>query len=134
MRKNCAESCNSCEELDRSDDTNNNNDDDNNDDNTRDNDVDRTNTDDVEIHVNDGGVTTRRPRQKYEEDEDDDGNLQSNTLLSNALHVPQYDLILPVCYSLIGQAVYIKECRLSLYNLHEYIPSAGTTFPSFFEI
>lgn len=73
MRKNCAESCNSCEEVGGSDDTNNN---DNDDDNTRNNDVDKTNNDDVEIHVNDGEVTTRRPRQKYEDEEVDmDGNL-----------------------------------------------------------
>lgn len=63
MRKNCAESCNSCEELDGSDD-------DGGDDDTRDNDVDRKNEDEVEIHVNDGQPTTRGPRQEFEDDED----------------------------------------------------------------
>lgn len=64
MRKNCAESCNSCEETDGS-----NVDDNNDDENTRNNDVDRTKDVEVEIHVNDGQATTRGPRQKYEDEE-----------------------------------------------------------------
>lgn len=65
MRKNCAESCNSCEELDGSDD-----DGDDDYDDTSDNDVDMKNKDEVEIHVNDGQPTTRGPRQEFEVDED----------------------------------------------------------------
>lgn len=64
MRKNCAESCNSCEELDGSD---NHRDDD---ENSRDNEVDSGNDVEVEIHVNDGQATTRAPRQEFEDDED----------------------------------------------------------------
>lgn len=64
MRKNCAESCNSCEELDGSD---NHRDDDVN---SRDNEVDSGNDVEVEIHVNDGQATTRAPRQEFEDDED----------------------------------------------------------------
>lgn len=64
MRKNCAESCNSCEELDGSD---NHRDDDVN---SRDNEVDSRNDVEVEIHVNDGQATTRAPRQEFEDDED----------------------------------------------------------------
>lgn len=66
MRKNCAESCNSCEELDGSDDDG----DDDDYDDTSDNDVDMKNKDEVEIHVNDGQPTTRGPRQEFEVDED----------------------------------------------------------------
>lgn len=66
MRKNCAESCNSCEELDGSDDDG----DDDDYDDTSDNDVDMKNKDEVEIHVNDGQPTTRGPRQEFEDDED----------------------------------------------------------------
>lgn len=67
MRKNCAESCNSCEELDGSD---NHRDDDVN---SRDNEVDSRNDVEVEIHVNDGQATTRAPRQEFEDDGDGSG-------------------------------------------------------------